>query len=120
MKMAKVINFEKLAIQNIVNKQLGFQQLEFEILLTVIRYVYAFMDKELDDPIEHIHPKCRLDELFEGSRERFAHAFTELMNYWEIDNLSWDEIPIHQEFEKFKTVEDLCLFLESKVIEPKR
>lgn len=117
--MAKIINFEKLAIQNIVNKQLGFQQLEFEILLTVIRYVYAYMDQELEDPIEHIHPKFRLDELFEGDTQRFAYAFAELLKYWEIKDLSWDEIPLNKEFETFRTIEDLCLFLERKIMEKK-
>lgn len=113
--MAQIINFEKLTIQNIVNKQLGFQQLEFEILLTVIRYVYAYMQKELDDPIEYIHPKSRLDELFEGDQTRFAYAFAELIRYWEIEMESIKEISLKKEFEIFETVEDLCLFLEQKI-----
>lgn len=117
--MAKIINFEKLTIQNIVNKQLGFQQLEFEILLTVIRYVYTYMEQQLEDPIEHIHPKCLLEELFEGNAQRFAYAFAELLKYWEISELSWDEIPLNKEFETFRTIEDLCLFLERKISEKK-
>lgn len=114
--MAEIINFEKLTIKNIVNKQLGFSQLEFEILLTVIRYLYAYMEKELDDPIDEIHPHASIEELFGGNRERFAHAFVELLKYWELDSITWNEIPLNKGFETFKKVEDLCLFVEEKLM----
>lgn len=115
--MAQIINFDKLTIKNVVKKQFGVNQLEFEILLTVIRFLYAYMEDEMDDPIEQINPNASIEDLFNGDRERFANSYVELMKYWEITDIGWNEIPLNKEFEMFRKVEDLCLYVERKVME---
>lgn len=115
--MAQIINFEKMSVKKAVNDRLGFDQLEYEILVTVMRYIYAYMEEEVVNPIETIHPKASIAELLGNDRQRFAHVYVDLMKYWELENVEWEEIPMDKEFEVFDTVESLCVYLDKKVTE---
>ena len=113
--MAEIINFEKLAIKKLVKNRLAVDEMKMEILITVIRFVYAYVEKELNDPLEAINPQADLYDLYDGDRFRFAHTFVELIKYWEIGEINWQDLPYENEFENFKKVEDLCVFIEEKI-----
>lgn len=114
--MVQVYNFEKKMIKNVINKKMGFGRLEYEILLTAMKYIYTYMERELEDPIGEIHPASSTEELFDGNNQRFAYAFIEISKYWEIEFENLSEIPFNREFEAFPTVESLCLFFEDKIM----
>jgi hypothetical protein len=113
--MAEIINFEKLTINKMVEKNFAFNQLEFEILLTVIKFIYAYIPAEFDRPMEQIQPTSNIEMLFEGDSIRFLNAFAKLMNYWEITSVVEEELPEGKELNTFETIEDLCVFVEGKV-----
>lgn len=113
--MAQIISFEKMSVKKAIDNRLGFDQLEFEILITVMRYLFAYMEDECDNPFEVIHLNASIKELMSGSQERFAHVYVELMKYWELDGIDWKEIPLDSPFETFQTVEDLCLYMDKKI-----
>lgn len=118
--MAQIIDFEKLTIKNMIDKHLGFNQMEFEILITVVKYLYAYMDIDLNDPIDEIHPNAYTSDLFEGDSTQFLQALFSLFKYWDLLEEVKEDFPINNEFEVFSTVEELCLFIEEKIIEKER
>ena len=115
--MNKIINFEKAKIKNLINKfvQDKGMLLESEILFSVIQFVFLHSDENVvQEPFEDLGPDVELEHVFGGNRTRFAAAFRDLVNYWEL-TLFDEEIPENKEFETFTTMVDLCEFIDQKV-----
>lgn len=114
-KMTKIYNFEKSLVKRVIKKFMGIDSLETEIYLTVIKFVHLYMELELEDPLAEIKIDDSLEKLFGGDPTRFAKAFVDLVEYWELGPLSEQDIPIGQEFKYYRTIEDLCLFVDGKL-----
>lgn len=93
------------------------QQTEVEILLSVIRFLYAFMENELDDPFGEIHPSKKIDDLFNGNQKRKTFAYKEILHYWEIDSPRTFLYLFNKGIENIYTVSDLFLYVEQQIID---
>lgn len=113
--MTKVYDFEKVFIKNVIKKYTGSEEQNSEIYLTVLKFIYANIKKTMEDPMEEMSLDSSLKELFEGSRIRFAATFSSLVQYWELNPLSSEDIPRNNEFERFPTVKELCIFIKEKL-----
>jgi len=113
--MAKVYNFEQI-VKNKLNKTIKKEhEIDFEILVSIIKFIYIHMENRPNDIFENITPVSMTQELFKGDRNRFAAAFVDMIEYWNLGPLPEEEIPMDEEFERYPTVEDLCMFVDEKI-----
>jgi hypothetical protein len=118
MDMTKIYEFQqyKNYIKNKLNKKMEAEKtLAFEILFSITKYIYLHMEIKPEHMFETITVSASTSELFNDNRGRFATAFVELIEHWNLGPLPEEEIPMDKEFETFPTVEDLCLFVEEKL-----
>lgn len=118
MEKENVIKIDKFQIKNMINNIEGSEnnELEYEVLISTIKFIYQHSEKEFEDPIASIMPNSDLADLFSHNRSRFAAAFVDIINYWNLV-LYEDEIPNKNEFETFPKVNDLLVFIEQKIRE---
>jgi len=114
----KFITFEEFKLKRFL-KLTGMtnQQTEVEILLSVIRSLYTFMENKLDDPFEEIHPSKKIDDLFNRNQERKTFAYEDILHYWKIDSPRTSLYLFNKGIENIYTVSDLCLFVEHQIID---
>ncbi|QST02321.1 hypothetical protein IMZ31_22995 (plasmid) [Pontibacillus sp. ALD_SL1] len=120
--MAEIIQFEKKFINKTIKKHFFGDQLECEILFTVIKYLFLWMPehkKDTQDRMEALRPEVRIRDLFENDSESFLNAYLNLIEYWELAVDQSNALPVESELDHFETVEDLCLFLEGRILEKK-
>jgi hypothetical protein len=113
--MGELIDFQTRRARKDLKKSAGNKGVIYEIYLTVVKYVNENLQKEYEKPVENINTKTPLSYVFQGESDRFRSSFGELMNYWDLPSGGLDEVPYGEEFQYFKTVEDLCWFIEKRV-----
>jgi len=115
-KSSKLVTFKEFELKRIL-KLTGMTNLqtEVEILLSVIRCLYAYMEYEFDDPFGEIHPSREIDDLFNGNQKRKTFAYKEILEYWEIDSPRTSLYLFNKGIENIYTVSDLCIFVEQQI-----
>lgn len=114
--MAHIIDFQKHLMKKTIKKEIPKDEVEFEIALTVAKYIYAYMQEKFDDPLDVITFNASTTDLFKGERNRFTAALLEIFEYWEIDITEESVEIFDNEFELFPTVETVCSFVETHVV----
>lgn len=114
--MAHIIDFQKHLMKKTLKNDVLRDEVEFEIALTVAKYIYAYMQEKFDDPLDVITFNASTSQLFKGERNRFTAALLEIFEYWEIDITEENVELFDNEFELFPTVEEICSFLERRVV----
>lgn len=113
--MTQIIDFQKHLLKNSIKKEIPSNEIEFEIALTVAKYIYSYMQERFDDPLDVVTYHASTEELFNGDRNRFTASLLEIFAYWEID-LGEEQLELFDnEFELFPSVESVCLFVEKHV-----
>lgn len=113
--MGKIIDFDRAKTYRQMKETTGEKGVIYEIYLTVVKYVYQYIPMEFDNPVDELNTESKLQDLYEGDQDRFAMTFAELMDYWQLTPLDYQDIPHNQEFEVFETIGDLCLFIEKRI-----
>jgi len=116
--MAKIYEFKQYEtyMKNKLNKKMAMENgLAFDILFSITRFIYLHMEVKPEHMFDSIKVLSSTQELFNNDRARFAAAFVDLIQHWELGPLPEEEIPMDREFEMFPTVEHLCIFVEEKI-----
>ena len=114
--MTQIIDFQKHLLRNSIKKEIPNDEIEYEIAITVAKYIYNYMQEKFEHPLDVITFHASTSELFKGDRNRFTAALLQILEYWDID-LEDEPIKLFdEEFEVFPTVESVCLFIEEHVI----
>lgn len=117
--MAEIYDFNQFK-KNMQKKVKKEESIEMDILLSVMKEIYMHMVEQPDDIFDAIDIASKTEDLLSHDRSRFAAMFVGLVEYWNIGPLSEEEIPMDEEFERFPTVEDLCVFIDEKLTKNKR
>lgn len=118
--MTNVVNFNEYKEKKGVQENVKDMSQVHEIYISVIRYVYCYMQAELESPLEQIHPTHSLKELFDGNKSSLFMTLMELSSFW---NVSMDDGIEYSGtngietdlFMIYPTVHSLCEKVEEKI-----
>ncbi|WP_173916667.1 hypothetical protein [Halobacillus sp. Marseille-Q1614] len=96
-------------------KQISQRNRIYEIYLTTIEYVHKHRSPDYTPPGDYLSTSADLHAVFNGESCRFARAFSELVEYWNIEINPVEDYPLGSEFEHFPTVGHLCEFIERRL-----
>ncbi|WP_053219852.1 hypothetical protein [Virgibacillus senegalensis] len=111
--MGNLIDFDQKKTKKRMKQIAESKGIVYEIYLIVVKYVYKYADKERIDASDFLTTEADLLSLFAGDRAKFRDAFEEIMSYWDI--AEQQEAIRGQEFQRFRTIGDLCFYIEERV-----
>ncbi|GGF12647.1 hypothetical protein GCM10010954_09230 [Halobacillus andaensis] len=112
--MADVFDFDQFKSKKEM-KKVTKENIVYEIFLSTVTYVQRHSVVYYDNPLEYITTDTSLYDLFKGDHTSFFTAFEELIQYWNIDIDLKETLPADQEFDRFSTIGDVCMFIERRV-----
>ncbi|MYL34727.1 hypothetical protein GLW08_02925 [Pontibacillus yanchengensis] len=113
--MGELIDLEIRRARKELKEYTNSKGIAYEIYLTVVKYINEHLDEGYKKPVENLTTETLLELVYQGDRERFKATFQELMHYWKLDVDMEDVQSLEGIFTTFKTVGDLCIYLEKKV-----
>lgn len=106
-----IIELSKKRIEKLKYKN-GLTNMQIEILVSLL----ASLERFARVKIEHIVGDEKTIHIFENDKRKFELVFCSMCAHWEIiDLLKKEEFPKNNEFEMYKTLEDLYDFFDKKV-----
>ncbi|QDP40016.1 hypothetical protein [Radiobacillus deserti] len=108
--MGDIIDFEMNKTRKYVRTMAFNKGLVYEVFLTVVNYVNKHSNFG-QHPDDFLTTGSSLAELYNGDSTRFIATFDELLEYWNLDKCTHKP----NEIEQFKTVGDLCRFIDVRV-----
>ncbi|UFU00855.1 hypothetical protein KO561_07960 [Radiobacillus kanasensis] len=108
--MGEIIDFEINKTKKLLQAMSWNKGLEYEVFLTVVNFVNKYSNYE-QYPDDFLTTESSLCELYKGDSRRFIATFDELLQYWSLDAFTYRP----DEMEQFKTVGDLCEFIDLRV-----
>ncbi|KGP71625.1 hypothetical protein [Pontibacillus yanchengensis] len=113
--MGELIDLEIRRARKELKEYTNSKGIAYEIYLTVVKYVNEHLDEGYKKPVENLTTETLLELVYQGDRERFKATFQELMHYWKLD-IDMEDVQTQEGiFITFKTVGDLCIYIEKKV-----
>ncbi|UOQ43259.1 hypothetical protein MUN89_15160 [Halobacillus salinarum] len=113
--MGKLYDFESYKIRKDVKSLTQNKGLVYEVYLSTVKYIHKYIDITYENPKENLTTDVELEEIFQGDRDLFLQTFADLIQYWGIEPMPNHDIPYGKEFVKFKTIGDLCSYIEERV-----
>lgn len=111
--MGDIIDLDKIKSRKNIQKAAAEKGMVYEIYLSVVRYIKKQMEFENGFSIEYLTTEVELEKVFNGETNKLASCFADLIKYWEIE-LEDGQLGLCN-FATFKTVGDLCSFIERSV-----
>ncbi|MFQ3546040.1 hypothetical protein Q7A53_18315 [Halobacillus rhizosphaerae] len=113
--MSNVFDFEQYKFKKDVKNQTQNKAIIVEVYITTVKFVCQYLDITYDHPVEYVTSDMELELLYCGDRDRFIKTFTAIITYWGIETGMENVLPPEEEFERFKTIGDLCIYIEKRV-----
>lgn len=118
--MGELIDFDKARTKRGIKEIAARKGIVYEIYLTVVKYVFKYADKKNENPYDFLTTEAKLEEIYKGDVHRFDKSLREILAYWELEPSVWQKESFSDVFYGFRTIGDVCLFIERKLKEEKK
>lgn len=113
--MKKILNFDKARIKKIVQENFNSADVRYEILISVKRFIYSYIEAEYKYPTQDIKIEDQTVLHFDADEERFVLALQDIFDYWGLEHFPEFQTKQGKLFETFPTVESIAVYVLEKL-----